>query len=92
MNIEIIQHQEPVPQKPKSEMSIQKGVIGERTIYETEWIEYTGSEEGRSIIVEGGIHGDEVAGTLAIETLIPKIKIHSGRVICLVQMNKPAYS
>lgn len=92
MDVEIEKHQTLEPQKPKPEMSVQKGIIGKGTMYETEWIEYTGPKEGNSIIVEGGIHGDEVAGTMAIEALIPKIKIHSGRVVWLSQMNKPAYS
>jgi len=50
-----------------------------------------GPENGRSIIVEGGIHGDEIAGTIAIEALLPEIEITKGRVIWLPQMNKPAY-
>lgn len=72
-------------------MTIKTGIIGKGTVYETTWTEMIGGQEGRSIIVEGGIHGDEIAGTLAIEALLPQIEITKGRVIWLPQMNKPAY-
>lgn len=72
-------------------MTIKTGVIGKGTLYETVWSEMLGKEEGASIIIEAGIHGDEIAGTLAIEALLPEIEILKGRVIWLPQMNKPAY-
>ena len=55
-------------------------------------VEMIGPQVGPAIIVEGGIHGDEIAGTLAIEALLPQITIDKGRVIWLSQMNRPAYA
>ena len=72
-------------------MTMKTGIIGKGTVYETTWTEMIGGRNGKSIIVEGGIHGDEIAGTLAIEALLPEIEITKGRVIWLPQMNKPAY-
>ena len=85
---------EPLPKITQVETQppvIQTGLIGKGTIYETKWVEMTGLNEGKSIIIEAGIHGDEIAGTLAIEKLIPEIIITKGRVVWLPQMNKPAY-
>jgi hypothetical protein len=66
-------------------------VLGAGTIYESPWYEDNGSELGRAIIVEGGIHGDEIAGTLAIDRLLPRIHILKGRVVWFPRMNKPAF-
>lgn len=76
---------------PQTE-TITHGIIGVGTIYETAWVEMKGATVGKSIIIEGGIHGDEIAGTLAIEALLPKIHITKGRVVWLPAMNRPAYT
>ena len=82
---------QPIIEPVAQSMTIKTGTIGKGRVYETVWTEMIGTQQGQSIIVEGGIHGDEIAGTLAIEALLPIIDITKGRVIWLPQMNKPAY-
>ena len=56
---------------------------------------YDGPKTGKTVIILGGIHGNEPAGSVAIEQLMSKIKIKSGRLIlvpyvnyCALQLNK----
>ena len=79
------------PPPPEPGMAVSTGFIGEGEAHKTQWWTYEGPGTGRKIIVEGGIHGDEIAGTLAIEELLPVIEIENGTVFFLPQMNKPAY-
>ena len=42
------------------------------------------------VLLEAGVHGDEVAGVYALEEILPKIKVYSGKLIILPRMNPPA--
>ena len=80
----------PPPPKPTTHVRSEY-IIGKGKKYESPWYEDVGPEPGKAIIVEGGIHGDEIAGTLAIDRLLPKIHILKGRVVWFPRMNKPAF-
>ena len=50
----------------------------------------TAHEPGPVVLLEAGVHGDEVAGVYALEEILPKIKVYSGKLIILPRMNPPA--
>ncbi len=64
--------------------------IGKNKIYETPYHVFDNSEPGPVVLLEGGIHGDELAGTYALDDLLPKFRVHSGKLIVLPRMNLPA--
>jgi len=64
--------------------------IGAKTIYQTPYYVFDGRAPGPTVLIEAGIHGNELAGTAALDDLLTKIRVHSGRVIVLPRMNKPA--
>ncbi len=55
----------------------------------SEIIEITGSESGPTLAIFAGVHGNETAGVLAFQELIPKLKITKGTLF-LVFANPPA--
>jgi uncharacterized protein len=65
-------------------------VIGRNQIYQTSYYIFDSGEPGPTVLLEAGIHGDEVAGVFALEQLLPKIKVYSGKLILLPRMNPPA--
>ena len=65
-------------------------MLGEGTDYASPWVELRGLEPGPSILVEGGIHGDEIAGVLALDALLPRLQVERGRVVLFPRMNRPA--
>lgn len=67
-----------------------RGEIGAGSTYATPWRERRGVAQGPSIIVEAGIHGDEIAGILAVDDLAARLDVLSGAVVFLPRMNKPA--
>lgn len=42
------------------------------------------------VVIDGGMHGDEVAGTYACDDLLENLKITKGTVIIVPRLNKPA--
>lgn len=44
-------------------------------------VEINGNKQGRTVAILAGVHGNEVCGINAFDSLIPKIKINSGKVI-----------
>jgi len=67
-----------------------RGEVGAGTTYATPWRERRGAADGPRLIVEAGIHGDEVAGILAADELAARLEVLSGAVVFLPRMNKPA--
>ena len=84
--------EDPVPPAPPAppEMKVHEGVIGAGTDHATPWWELTGAERGPTMIVEAGIHGDEIAGVLALDALLPRLEVTRGRVVVFPRMNRPA--
>jgi hypothetical protein len=66
------------------------GVLGLGTPWETPWFDLRGSEPGPTLLLESGIHGDEVAGVLALDATLGELELLSGRVVILPRMNAPA--
>lgn len=91
---EMVEEPEPsaaVTPQPDPEPEIRYGLLGEGKLFETPWQEHRGPATGPSILIEAGIHGDEVAGTLALDGLLPRFRLLSGRVVFLPRMNRPAF-
>jgi predicted deacylase len=44
-------------------------------------IEKQGKEKGKTLVILGGVHGNEVCGVRALDSLIPKLNIERGKVI-----------
>ena len=63
------------------------GVIGSGESWETPWYRLSGDGPGPVVIVEAGIHGDEVAGVHALDNLLPRLRVTRGEVIVLPRMN-----
>ncbi len=65
------------------------GVIMSGTPYQTAYLVKTGAQPGPTIVVMGGLHGDEVAGYLAARQL-QKWTIESGTLVIVSDANAPA--
>ncbi len=85
---EAMEEPESAPVQPAS--SRREGVIGEGTDYASPWVEMSGSQPGPAVLLEAGIHGSEIAGVIALDRLLPRLDVHSGRVVIFPRMNKPA--
>lgn len=48
------------------------------------------STTGPVVVIDGGMHGDEVAGIYACEDLLKNLKVTQGTVIIVPRLNKPA--
>ena len=65
------------------------GLILPGTIYQTPYYVKTGAQPGPTIIVMGGLHGDETAGYLAARQL-RSWKVESGTLVLVPDANVPA--
>jgi len=64
--------------------------LGKGKVYETEYYELQGKLPGPTVLLEAGIHGNEPAGTLALEWLLPRLTVTRGRVLIFPRMHKVA--
>ena len=71
---------------------MQMKMIGEGTNYETPYYVFKGDSSGPVILIEAGIHGDEIAGVHALSRILNKISVSSGKLIIFPCMNIPAYN
>jgi len=62
-------------------------LIGEGTEYETPYYVFKGNNDNPIVLIEAGIHGDELAGTFALDKLLYKINVHAGTLILFPRMN-----
>lgn len=62
--------------------------LGEGERFETAYWVYEGSEPGPTVLIEAGIHGNEPAGTWALDRLRYRLQITRGRVLLFPRMNK----
>ena len=72
------------------EAARQSFMLGRNQIYQTRYYVFDSGEPGPVVVLEAGVHGDEVAGVYALEEILPKIKVYSGKLIILPRMNPPA--
>ncbi len=66
------------------------GIVAPGTEYATPWRAVLGTESGPHVVVEAGLHGDEIAGILAVDDLSNRLHLSSGQVTFLPRMNRPA--
>ena len=64
--------------------------LGSSNEYKTPYFIFQGVIDTPKIIIDGGIHGDEVAGYMACDTLVRYLKVTKGTVIVIPRLNKPA--
>lgn len=64
--------------------------IGAGTSYASPYYVYETSKPGPVVLLEAGIHGDEIAGVLALDALLDSIQVLSGTLIVFPRMNVPA--
>ena len=65
------------------------GLLGEGTPFETPWYDHRGEEDGPTILITGGMHGNEPAGAAAAEA-IASWTVKKGRIVVAPRMNPPA--
>ena len=80
----------PIEQGLSEEIVRQTLIIGRNQFYQTRYYIFDSNEPGPVVLLEAGVHGDEVAGVYALEEIVPKIKVYSGKLIILPRMNPPA--
>jgi len=68
----------------------QRGLIGRNQFYQTPYYIFDTGKPGPRVLVQAGIHGDEIAGVYALEELLPRLRVHSGFLIIFPRMNPPA--
>ncbi len=68
----------------------QRGLIGLKQFYQTPYYIFDSGRPGPRILIQAGIHGDEIAGIYALEQLLPRLRVHSGLLIIFPRMNPPA--
>lgn len=64
--------------------------LGSSDEYKTPYYIFQGEIDTPKIIIDGGIHGDEIAGYMACDTLIRYLKVTKGTVIVIPRLNRPA--
>ena len=62
------------------------GLLGEGTAFETPWFDHRGEEEGPTILITGGMHGNEPAGVAAADA-IASWTVRRGRLVVAPRMN-----
>jgi hypothetical protein len=67
-----------------------KKLIGKGKNYQTPYYVFESGKTGHVVLLEGGIHGDELAGTEALLDILHRIRVNTGKLIIFPEMNKPA--
>lgn len=70
--------------------SEEKFYIGEGEEYKTPYYIFRGEVDTPKIIIDGGIHGDEIAGYMACDTLVKYLKVEKGTVYVIPRLNRLA--
>lgn len=66
---------------------IKEGIIGLNDVYETPFYAIIGKTEHPKILVDGGMHGDEIASYMACDSIIRKINVLEGTLIIIPRLN-----
>ena len=78
----------PLPQPPEAETSVR--LIAPGQPYETPYFVLDSRKPGPVVLLEAGLHGDELAPVEALDRLLPRFRVLSGKLIVLPRMNRPA--
>jgi hypothetical protein len=68
----------------------EESYLGENTFYSTPVYTFNTKKKGPIIVVHGGMHGDEIAGTIACDRLINILNIKNGTLVLIPRINRPA--
>jgi predicted deacylase len=66
---------------------IKEYALGYNDVYQTPYFVLRGKTESPKMLVHGGMHGDEVAGYMACDTLIKNINLLEGTLIIIPKLN-----
>lgn len=66
---------------------IKEYTLGYHDVYETPYYVLLGKKESPKMLVHGGMHGDEVAGYMACDTIIRNINLLEGTLIIIPKLN-----
>jgi predicted deacylase len=69
---------------------IKEYTIGYNDVYQTPYFILRGKTEHPKMLVHGGMHGDEVAGYMACDTIIKNINLLEGTLIIIPKLNVQA--
>lgn len=90
ISVNVLQAQ-PVPKSQKDHFVIQS-VIGENTEYQTPYYILRSDTEYPKILIDACIHGDEVAGAYACDTVMKYINVYEGSVGFVPKVNIQAFN
>ena len=68
---------------------VEQGIIGEGTPFATRWYSHDSEVEGPTVLIIGGMHGDEPAGHRAA-TQVATWSVDRGRIVVVPAANPPA--
>lgn len=74
----------------QSEGAWEKGIIGSGEIYQTPYYVQDSNQEGYTLMLVGGVHGNEPAGAYALLELLEELTIDQGKLIVIPKANKQA--
>lgn len=83
-----ISHSQTVQDNPK-EHTLLINTLG-KDEYQTEYYILRGNDEYPKILIDAGIHGDEIAGIYACDSILNFINVKNGTVILVPRVNLPA--
>ncbi len=66
---------------------IKQDIIGQHEVYETPYYILIGKKTTPVMILDGGIHGDEIAAFMACDTIIKYINVLEGTLIIIPKLN-----
>lgn len=66
---------------------VRQDYFGQNDEYETPFFVFKGSEPGPVMILDGGIHGDEIASYMACDTIVKYINLKKGTLIVIPRTN-----
>lgn len=67
-------------------------MLGARTQYRTPYYVLQGDAPGPTVLIQAGIHGDEQAGTYALDAMLKGMAIRNGTLIVIPRLNAPAFA
>lgn len=66
--------------------------VGVGTSFQTPVFKFEGEKSGPIVLIQAGIHGDEVAGIIALNIFSKALRVRAGTVLLIPCMNQPACS
>jgi hypothetical protein len=68
------------------------GMLGARKFWHTPYYILRGDTPGPTVLIQAGIHGDEQAGTYALDAMLKGLTIRNGTLIVIPRLNAPAFA